>query len=446
MFLFKLIIYFLSIFIPGYWLVLLIFNKEQLKFLQLLAYSYGLGSFFITIQLFLYFFVFRLPFSYWLYVIIIENILLIFLVLKKAGLFHSFNFDYKFWKKIKVKEAIIILLIIIQVLFVFSNALARPTVVYDSIAMWVMKAKILYTENAVNFDPDSSMYLGGGYHRNYPWHIPLISYWLFTILGESNDLLVNLIFVFYFISLLIVCYYFLKSYISRFYSLVFVFFLSSMPLVFYHGFNAYADLTLSFYLFISFAFLFSWLKNKEFKHLALAGIFSGLSFFVKNEAIIYIIASLVTILLLAVINKNWRKIKYLFCYVLFAALPILPWLIFKVWHNLGVRNVKEGLGFHPEIFKSFFGNMFTSNSWNIWWLIVLVFLIINMKKIIKNRALLLGWIFLLLIFTGFIILYLFTEQYYFALDNTAIARNILTLVPVSVFVTAVSFSKINKTS
>ena len=443
MILFKLSIYFLSILVPGY-LVLLIFDKEKLKFLQLTALAYGLGSFFITIQLFLYLFIFRLHFSWWFFVVyIIEIILLTLLVFKRVNLAVLLSFNYKFWQRIKIKEAIVIFLIIIQILFIFSNALARPTVVYDSVAMWTMKAKTLFTENRVNFNPDSPTYLSSSHHRNYPWHIPLMSYWLFNILGEFNDLLVNLIFVSYFICLLIVCYCFIKEYISKFYSLIFVFFLSSMPLVFYHGFNAYADLTLSFYILLSFVFLYKWLEKQDNKYLILSGIFAGISFFIKNEAIIYIIASLMIMVLYILINKNWKKIKTIIYYFTFVLLPILPWLIFKVIHHLDISNVKSGLGFYPEIFERFFGTMFTSNSWNIWWFVVVVSLIINFKKIIKDKTQIFGWLFLILSFSGFLILYLFTEEYVFAMNSTANARNILTLVPISVFITAISFKQVN---
>jgi hypothetical protein len=50
-----------------------------------------------------------------------------------------------------------------------------------------------------------------------------------------------------------------------------------------------------------------------------------------------------------------------------------------------------------------------------------------------------GWLFLFLVMGGFLILYLFTEEYQYALDNTAISRNILTLIPISVLVVGMSY-------
>lgn len=435
----KLFIFFLSFIMPGYFLLSLILRQEKISSWLKLALSYGLGAFFITGQLFLYFFIFRLSFSPWLYcVFAIETLLLFSFAYKRVGLAGDFKFDFAFFKKLKIKEMALIALIAIQAVFMLCGALSRPTIAYDSVAMWSFKAKILYYENKIDFNPGSSLYLGGGAHINYPWHAPLAQYWLFNILGEYNDLLNNLIFSFYYLALLAVCYYSLRNYCERFFSLLFTFFLSSMPLVFYHSFNAYADLSLGFYVFVSFVFLYGWLTKQDDKYLLLSGIFAGISLFVKTEAIIYFIAGLAALLLFLSLGREKEKIKKLSRYFAPAALIISPWALFIVSHNLSVSNVKAGLGFHPEALKNVFNAMFINNNWNIWWYAVLAILAMDIKKIIKERALLSGWVFLSLSLAGFIILYLFTEEYQYAADYTAVGRNILTAAPVSVFIAAIS--------
>ena len=439
----KLIIYFASIILPGY-LILSLIAKQEIKSLWLkLAMSYGLGAYFITIQLFLWFFIFRFSFSWWFYILLaVEFILLMLIAYKKGALNLFFNINFKLPKRLKTKELIIILLISIQLIFLFSNALARPIATYDSIAMWSFKAKILYYENQVNFNPDNDFYLGLKYHENYPWLIPLSQYWLALNLGEFNDLLLNLIFVSYLICLLIAVYYFLREYISRFKSLFFIYLLSAMPLIFYHSYNAYADLVLSFYVLISLFFLYKWLKKQNYEYLVYSGVFASISFFVKNEAIIYIIAGLLIIILYLFVNKIWFKIKHLFLYSIFIVLPVLPWIIFKAKYNLGIKNIIESeLVFHPEIINNIFKVLFISNNWNIWWFIVIISLIINFKKIARDKALLFGWLFLFISLFIFAFLYIFTWEYQFALNNTALSRSILTLVPISVFLTAISYKE-----
>ncbi len=417
-------------------------NCEINGILNQLALSYGLGSFIITIQLFVLFFVLKLSYANYFYILIIlEIIILIFFVLKKNISLINYKIDFSIFKRIKALEVIFLLLIITQVVLLLSNALAKPTIVYDSLSIWAWRAKILFYEGAVNFTPGDFLYLGGEWHINYPWHVPLQQFWFHLNLGEYNDLLVNLVFVFYYLSILIILYYALKNYINRARSLLFVFLLSSMSLIFYHGFNAYADLVLSFYVLVSLIYLFSWFQNRNKRDFILSAIFISITFFVKIEGIIFIISSITIILLYLLFNKFYNKkekLKLILYYFIAIIGPILPWLYINVKYKLGIRNIGPGLGFHPEIFKSFFAALFMSNSWNIWWFIVIIVLAVKIKKIIKDKELFYGWLYLFLSTIGFVAIYLFTNNYRFALDYTAIGRNILTLVPISVLVAAIS--------
>lgn len=445
---FQLTIFFLSIFLPGYLISSLIFKKDKISLFLILPLSYGIGAFFITMQLFLYLFVFRLSFSYIIFYLILlaENLWLFFLVYKREILPNINTFQtkrkfildfYQSFSAKKVVSIIIVFLIFLNLAFLTLNALSRPVMTYDSMDMWSYKAKILFYENKVEFNPEDSLYLGGGRFIHYPQHLPLLQYWLHVNLGEYNDLLVNLIFIFYFISLLSVMFYFLKEYVSCFYGFIFTFFLSSMPLFFYHGFNAYADLTLSFYVFIAFAFLYSWLKEKNSKHLLLSGIFWGISFWIKDTAILYILPGLAVLTLYLIIERI--RILNIFKYIFFIILPVFPWIMFKITYDFGVSNVESGIGFHPEVINSFFTAMFLTNNWNIFWYIILVVLLLNIKKIIINKELLWSWIFVFMSLAVLLFTYLFTERYQFALDHTALSRNIMIIVPITVFLTGLWF-------
>ncbi len=317
MVLLRLLIYFLSIIIPGYLIVILIFKKEKLPFLLSLFLAFGLGSYFITIQLFINLFILRLKFylSYFYLAIILECLILIFLALRNKLFILNLNWlNFKF-SRIKLKEAIVILIILLQCFFVIFNALSRPTITYDSLMMWSFKAKVLFYQNSVDFNFGDYLFLGGGGHINYPWHIPLLQFWSHVNIGEFNDLLVNLIFVFYFLGSLVIIYYFLKRYIDRFSSLIFTFLLSSMPLFFYHGYNAYADLPLSFYVLLSFVYLYLWLAKKDsLKYLFLSGFFMSISYWTKETAILIILPCLASLILFYLLRHI--KIKYIIYYEL----------------------------------------------------------------------------------------------------------------------------------
>ena len=257
MFIVKFAIFFISILILGY--LSSLFLEKNKPLLYRLALSYGLGIYFITMQIFVCLFIFRLNFSILIFGSVLWLEMICFaLYARKRGVLRMKELknikarNFSFVSGLKTKEAIMILLILIQLIFIFSNALTRPTAGFDGLAMWAYKAKVLFYEKQVNFNRDDFLYLGGGGHRNYPWLVPLSQFWLHAISGEYNDLAVNFIFVFFFMGALILIYYFLKDYIGKFRGLVFVFFASTMPLFFYHGFNAYADLVLSFFVLIAF--------------------------------------------------------------------------------------------------------------------------------------------------------------------------------------------------
>ncbi|MFH1745304.1 MAG: glycosyltransferase family 39 protein [bacterium] len=429
--------------LPGYLLFMIFFNESRKKLIERLAIAYGLGFFVITIQLFVILFIFRMSFSDWFYAVFAAEDILLFIYIFKKNISLDIRLNFRFLKEIHAKEAIVIFFIFLQLFFSSSNALSRSIINYDSLNIWSLRAKILYFENRAGFDSnDKFKYLGGSWHTNYPWHVPLAQYWFQANRGEYDDYGVNMIFVLYFVALLALVFSFCRRYTSVFSSLVFTFLLSTMPLILYHSWNAYADMVLSYYLLISFFYLFEWFRDRNKKDLIISGLFGGISFFVKIDAIVFMIAGILSVslfLLTSEFAKN--KIKTFVYYFFSFIVPIFPWIVFLFFYNLGIRNISDGIGWHVEIYKNLLTNFFVNNSWNIWWYIAVFLFIINIKKIIKNKVLLFGWAFFFLSFSGFLILYLFTDEYQFVLNNTAVARNIILFTPLSVFLIAVTDSK-----
>lgn len=437
----KFILFFLSVFIPGI-LAEKLWLKSREPFLFKLSLAWGLGAVLITLELFSVFFVSKLKinlFAFYLF-ITAESALLLYLIIK-----HKINFKFPALKfnfpKINISTTVIFILILMQIILLGFNALARPPIAYDNLAMWQYKPKILFYENQINFNIKNYAYLGGGGHINYPWQTPLLSYWLYANLGEFNDLAGNLINLIYYLSILITIYYFLKKYLSAPVSLLFVWLVTTMPLLFYHAYNGYADLILSYYLLLAFIFLFYWLENGETKQLSTAGIFFSCALFVKNDASVFAIAGLIIILikLFLIDRKFMAAVKSGSLYLLAIAWPLLPWLFIKIKYHLAFSNVEPGLAYHGEVWQNIYWSLFLNSSFNIWWFVVIISFLANIIKIKKQNNLFLAWLFLIFCFAGLIMLYLFTEEYRFAIDNTALSRNFLTLVPISVALAAASF-------
>ncbi|MBL7057711.1 hypothetical protein ISS03_00050 [Patescibacteria group bacterium] len=439
----NLAIFFISIFVPGYFLVGIFLRENKFSLLFRLALAYGVGVYFITIQIFIWIFLFKLNLDvYWFWLLVlIENVILadmyqrgfvrnekIYVAKKIAHLL----------ERIRLKEALMLLFIFIQISMVAFNAFSRPVATYDSVTMWAFRAKLLYSSQGVELtDSDSFEYLGGGSHPNYPWLVSIVQFWMHDVIGEYNDVYINFIFFGYYVATLIVLSCLLINFVSLFYSLVLVFFLSSMPLFFYHGFNAYADLILSYYILCGFGFLLMWQQRRRMIFLYLSAIFYGISFFVKSESIIFVFAVFIMLMLMSRLGD--LKCRLLLRYFIVVFLMALPWEIFKFKYDLGIMNEGGELGLHYEIFQNILPAYFLTNSFNVWWYIFFIIFLVYFKKIMCDKNLIFAWAYLFLVILLFFAVYLFTNSYWAVLNYTAIVRNILTYTPISVLIVGVTF-------
>jgi len=454
---FKIVIYFLSYLIPGLLLSWLLTSGRQKISWFNLALAYGLGSALITISLFVYLFFFQAHFQLWLGWLIVlgEILVLLFLIIRqKAGpdqvewrlinrIRRGNNCLRNYYLSLSIgRKMIMVLLVVFSLInfwFLGSNVITRPIATFDSLATWSLKAKILFYQSEISFDPASPLYLGGGGHINYPWQIPLSQFWLQANLGTYNDVWPNLIFLGYFLALLIIVFHFLKKYSDIFLASIFSFFVFSMPLVFYHAFNAYADLPLAFYLMAALGFFGLWLEDDRRHNFYLSAIFWGLSFYIKDIALVFSFAWLLVFIWLVVRKKILLKnfIKYLLV-VFITALPIL---IFKLIYQQSFSNVAGDWSFQPLAIYRFLEAIFVSYSWNIWWFIVLTSLAVNFRRIISSSVLQFLWLFLGLAIIGLILLFSFSPAASYALDQTALSRSLMPLTIGSVLTVGWSFGK-----
>jgi len=453
----------LFLFIPGLlgWGILrpLIGQKEKSDFSKLMILSFGLGTGILTFLMFFWGFL-NLPIKYFIiFISILAGLILIFYPIRSrpargtttAALGRPASngvnlFLNKRWKMPKIKmrrlnlnwlEVILILIILFQVFYVFSTSMMRPIINFDAVANYGLKAKMIFYENKNFFNLDSNVFLGGDSHINYPLHVPLLMAWIYFGMGQVNDVLVNIIFAFYFLALIGFVYLSLKEEISRQNSLIFTMFLSTLPLLVYHGFNAYCDLPLAFYFTVAAISLFKYFKNKNKTDLIMAGIFAGLITWIKNEGLILVGILLIVFTIYLILEKITKsKIKsfllFIFCFLIF----FLPWFIFKRIFGFGYSNLSPDAvflnGFHPEIFSKLLEQLFIFHSFHIWPGIFLIILILNWRRVFGKPNI---YLFLIIFgaLAGFLFVYLFTSAYQFVVDSTASSRNLLIIMPLTVF-------------
>jgi 4-amino-4-deoxy-L-arabinose transferase-like glycosyltransferase len=311
---------------------------------------------------------------------------------------------------------------------------------FDALAIWAWKAKVFFFEKLRAFKIDSPLFLGGGSHINYPLHLPLLMTWTYFWLGKANDVLVNLIFALYFISLLGLFYFSLRNFLSRQISLIFTMFLSTLPLLNYHGFNAYADLPLTFYFTTSAIFLIRYFQEKRSAWPILAGLFAGLAGWTKNEGLMLAIILFIVFIIYLIKEKKLKaNFKHFLFYILSSAFLLLPWLIFKKIFHLGFSNLEPGAlvfdRFHLEVLPEIFKQTFFYHSFHLWpgiFVLVLIFYWPQLKKY-QNF-----YLFLIILgsLIAYFILYFFTPTSQFLLGGTVLGRNLMTIIPLTIFLSA----------
>ncbi len=418
-----LFLYFLSILLPGFFLSSFVSIKKKY---MLIALSYGLGSSLLASELFIYFFIFRLSFSFYVYILIFlqAGISLILLIKNKK---HNQKKVVTPWKP---TEILLAALIMVCILFSVLQAVNKPPMTYDAIAHWSKRSKILLRDGNIDFNKTNDSYMAVPEKASYPWLTSLTEYWLRQLGG--GEVLVNIIPLGYYISIILALYFCFIQKLNRFSSMALVFIFASMPLIFYHSFNTYADLPLSYFLLISMILLVQWLKDKTPVLLYFSGVFIGLGLFVKNEGIFAIIAWLLALILIKFLYRKGISIKLLCKALGFLVGSIILWLGFKQLLHLGLSSFSLSNNFHSEVFSSLATTLFVHNSWNIWWFIFLIIVILKLKYIYKNRELWPLCLFFLVLFILTISVFLFTEYYQYALNFSAIERTMIPLIPVSI--------------
>lgn len=418
-----LFLYFLSILLPGFFLVSFLNIKKKY---MLIALSYGLGSSLIASELFIYFFILRLSFSFYLYILMfLQAIICLILIIK-----NNKDQEKGITSRWKLSEIFVAGLIVVCILFSVFQAVTKPPIAYDAVANWSKRAKILLRDGNVNFIKNSDNYLVVPANASYPWQTSLSEYWLRQL--GSGEVLVNIIPLGYYICIILALYFCFMHRLNRFSSIALVFLFASMPLIFYHSFNTYADLPLSYFLLISMILLTQWLNDKTPVLLYFSGIFIGMGLFVKNEGIFAIFAWLLSLVLIKFLYGKKISVKLLFKTLGFLVGSIILWLGFKQVLHLGFSSFSLSNNFHTEVFSSLATTLFVHNSWNIWWFIFLIIVILKLKYIYKNRELWPLCLFFLVLFILTISVFLFTEYYQYALNFSAIERTMIPLIPISI--------------
>jgi hypothetical protein len=345
---------------------------------------------------------------------------------------------------------LLLFVIAIKTLFVFWSALIEPVIGPDLMTYYALAAKH-------TFIFATPLHLYG--EPPLPF---LIQAWTPINLGTWNDSFLPFFFPFLYLGLLLVFFCTLKRHAGELYSLFFTFLLASAPFLLHHAGTAYADFPMAFYYSIATIYLFQFFREFKFSrdkalaYLLASLIFLGISIWVKKSGIYYagINFSVLAAFLISQ-RENVRKIEWesIGRMVLLFAIIALPWLVYSrlliLLGSLGeaIPSLKGAVA-SPVLWVrdmswlvvfAMFRNMFMEGNWQLLWMLFISLLVLYPRKAFRSpNSYLLAIIILQL--AALFVLFRFTEQFPYIMDDTLLNRLTLHFVPVVLYFCAELFA------
>lgn len=447
----------LTILIPlllGYSVVALLY-KEKLPFLERAALAWGFGIGLLGIEMYLLsLFGIKLNLRSVLFpTVLLTGGLLAFVIAGKRTIFGlkslppfikslaspAKELDWRFYL-----EKTLVLMIGLTIVYVFFDALVKPTIEFD--AMWRQGtiAKIIFTTGQVATEQARTV---AGPH---PYLNPLAQAWVYMGIGYWNDALGKVIFPLCFTSLLFIFYFRLRAQTSRLNALIFTFLLTSFPLIILHAGNAYSDLMQTFYYSAGAIYLLSWFKENKTAWLYSSALFFGIGNFVKQSGIplwgasaavlvLYLMFekpketknALIGFALTVVISASWLFSKNSFLYGILARFTPAPGTPLAEGTTAAAA-ANPALG---DLFYHLGRRMFSYADWQILWFVFIVVSVLGFRLLWKSY---LKYGCLLIVINLAMIIYSFCNpgSYQYLVDGTLVNRLMMYQVPFVLFYSA----------
>lgn len=368
--------------------------------------------------------------------------------LNKQELKISYNNLPKIEKRIFVIWSIFASIFLITT-FVYSISL--PTYWDDSFGNRNWPAFNIYQDGGVKLFGDKTEILGR-WRLWYPIYIPLYKALISDFVWWFNDIYINMWQFLVFLGLLLFVAKITRDKTKNiFYSILSVIGIIWLPLVFFHASEWYMELACAAYSVLTIRSFWKFLEEKDYSYISLALLLGFILSNIKNDWLLWYFAWIVIWFLVIIIlkkefvqsiNKFRENNKELFTSIFYLVFFFLPFLIIKKYHNLWFNQSISNDGglwissnIHSEIFSMFKPIFFNIDNYNVVLIIVLMiwFLLYKSTKANYNKKFL--YITPIIIFIIFILVFLLTENYIFAMNQTTINR-VFTMA----FVILLSFS------
>ncbi len=337
----------------GFVITLLI--TPGVKFWERLALGYGLGFALLTLAMF-FLNVIGIKFSLPNTLILVGGVFFVLLgyIIKKNGTprfsvrrIHLFRRIKEAVDSLSIFEKIIVSLLCF---FIFSNIVIGvywPVYWSDALTVYDFRAKLL---TSTLFFPEAAALRmeHPGAVFSYPPMTSLVHTWL-HLWGWANP---KIFYPLLLVSLATIFYYSLRDHSPRYHCLIFTLILITIPHLFSHATSAYTNFPFTFYFSVATLYLYRWMSQKKRGFLVLAGIFLGLSSWVRYESEIFFFGYLAVLVIFSLPRKRYFA-PFLFALLYFAIQPL--WKIY-FQHVLGLgithamtSKISSGLGVSGQL-------------------------------------------------------------------------------------------------
>ncbi|PIR53054.1 hypothetical protein COU76_03305 [Candidatus Peregrinibacteria bacterium CG10_big_fil_rev_8_21_14_0_10_49_10] len=336
---------------------------------------------------------------------------------------------------------------LIKLLGGFAMLTGTPAYEDDVYNNWNMRGKLFYVtqEYTLEYEAGNELVSSGGVN-SYPITVPLFKTWLATLAGDWDEGLVNSIHMVWFLATLLLVYWTLRRRMRSTWALGGTYLLSSLPLYMVNATTPYADAFLSLHVFAALSLLYGALISEKPEHrysfLRLGGLATALLIFTKNEALIMHLPVLLLLLFLSVrvlaksesIDRSDLRTAARH-YVVFMGVVLVPWVVFKLVHNLPFGNAKSvlhlTLAWQKGVATAIAINTFFEGNWALLFPLLLGLLFAARREAFRfPTALFTGYLFFVVL--GQFPLYFFTGISTEAVNQTGYARGFVQLAPVAV--------------
>lgn len=274
--------------------------------------------------------------------------------------------------------------------------------------------------------------------NSYPPTVPLTKTWINALYGNWSHALANVAHIFWYVALLGIFYFAMRRFTDVFRSLIATYAIGSLPLLLIHASVAYADIFVATHVFLALTMLLHALRTDDgAAHKRLIGIgalSTALLIFTKNEALVLYLPPLLLAAGFTIhrTHRNPERLRMMAGYALTVGAVLLPWLLFKFTNDLSFANAKEAsnmtIAWQPGVLHAVWINTFFEGNWLLLFPL-LIFLLIKERRKAFSWPLIILSAYVLVVYFGQLLLFMFTELSVEALRQTGYARGVLQLVP-----------------